>query len=1010
MRQWCVFTGHEARYNRAIVIAVKSEIHVEKAVKPLHHKGTPVFLMENHDEAYYAWRDAGLRNLQLVHVDAHHDMWPIARGGPVTVGNFLFRALQEQIVKEIHWVVPDGAFGSAQKLAHLRENLTSLEGLAIEHEDFSSIEATFCGRKVVACRAKDLPKFDEEVLLDVDVDYFVLESVAEPGAAEVPEKNPWCTPGELVEHLRSKVRPAMVTIAYSVNGGTTPIRWRHLGDELRARWTGDADQWHYFDLIREASDAAEAETAESLLRKALECRPDLAAARWHFAECMAQRDANAAAENYRAAVAADPVYGGAFNSGGPSLEEAGRLGEAELEYRRILKLKAAQPHALRGMGSVAGQRCQWEAAREWLLKSVAEVASADGFRLLGDAHHACAEKREALKAYESYLEALRRGERCLATPISSRDDVEDLFEMEVRSRLANLYQELKQFSRAEEQVRRLSERSIPRRPRSAVKMRHAGLLLKQARFEEASVALFSAAGNLAPDAMRASRWLARWAARPDATENSNPLRNMMLNVLRTALTFLGTLATSMIIARTLGPERMGQYSYALWMAGVIVALCHLGLPTTITRFVAERLGSSDKRGASAIAKFLLSAQMGVIVIVSTMAALVLRHFMRQEATPWMFAILLAAPMALQQALESVVSGAQSYGRLAGAAAAGSAGQLIAVLIALRFGGSVTAFLTAVVAANAVLALLYFAAAYLSVLKQEAGDHPGHISINARSVLRFAAPVAYLVFLDMVVWQRSEIFFLRNQSVWQQIAFYSLAYLLVNRLSELLVSATSTLLPLQAFRAGEGSAALAEVQSTSFLWMQILLVPACIAMGVLAKPVIRLLYGTSYLAAIPALLILLLSPIAVSMTDVSIASLYASGRQRQLMLPLTFTALLNVVLAFLLVPRWGATGAAAANTSAQLLEGAFLFGFSASTLSINIQWMRLLRVYASGGAAFLPAVLAAKVDAPPMVAITAIVAGCAAYLGLLIWMREITASHWNQLMQSVGRRRPYASAA
>jgi len=57
-------------------------------------------------------------------------------------------------------------------------------------------------------------------------------------------------------------------------------------------------------------------------------------------------------------------------------------------------------------------------------------------------------------------------------------------------------------------------------------------------------------------------------------------------------------------------------------------------------------------------------------------------------------------------------------------------------------------------------------------------------------------------MDMIVWQRSEIFFLPLLCV-QEIAFYSLALLIINRLSEILVSATSTLLPCKHHRSGQG---------------------------------------------------------------------------------------------------------------------------------------------------------------------------------------------------------------
>src|SRR5256885_4095439 len=34
-----------------------------------------VHLMENHDQSYHLWRDAGFRNRIVLHIDAHHDMW-----------------------------------------------------------------------------------------------------------------------------------------------------------------------------------------------------------------------------------------------------------------------------------------------------------------------------------------------------------------------------------------------------------------------------------------------------------------------------------------------------------------------------------------------------------------------------------------------------------------------------------------------------------------------------------------------------------------------------------------------------------------------------------------------------------------------------------------------------------------------------------------------------------------------------------------------------------------------
>ena len=60
-----------------------------------------ILKMENHDEAYYAWRDAGVKQKVLIHIDAHHDMWFIRKDSHITIANFICKALEDDIVREV---------------------------------------------------------------------------------------------------------------------------------------------------------------------------------------------------------------------------------------------------------------------------------------------------------------------------------------------------------------------------------------------------------------------------------------------------------------------------------------------------------------------------------------------------------------------------------------------------------------------------------------------------------------------------------------------------------------------------------------------------------------------------------------------------------------------------------------------------------------------------------------------------------------------------------------------
>lgn len=83
-----------------------------------------IFVMENHDEAYDVWRKAGVRERVLIHIDAHHDMWWLLEADFLNIANFISLALQENLLREVYWVVPDRAWETTKNrrsiLSHLR--------------------------------------------------------------------------------------------------------------------------------------------------------------------------------------------------------------------------------------------------------------------------------------------------------------------------------------------------------------------------------------------------------------------------------------------------------------------------------------------------------------------------------------------------------------------------------------------------------------------------------------------------------------------------------------------------------------------------------------------------------------------------------------------------------------------------------------------------------------------------------------------------------------------------
>jgi O-antigen/teichoic acid export membrane protein len=74
------------------------------------------------------------------------------------------------------------------------------------------------------------------------------------------------------------------------------------------------------------------------------------------------------------------------------------------------------------------------------------------------------------------------------------------------------------------------------------------------------------------------------------------------------LSIVLSLATSIPLARAIGPERLGYFSYVLWLVTASASLGSLGVPGTAGKFLAEMRGRQDSAGARAVYRWALKWQ------------------------------------------------------------------------------------------------------------------------------------------------------------------------------------------------------------------------------------------------------------------------------------------------------------------------------------------------------------------------------------------------------------------
>jgi tetratricopeptide (TPR) repeat protein len=277
-------------------------------------------IFDCHDEAYYHWRDAGVRGATLIHVDAHHDLEEGPASGVIHVGNYVRAAIQAEMVSRMTWVLPHPMWANR----------------TVRARAIADLEALRLGIPATVAPMADAPAAARPVLLDVDLDYlFTVGFNLDPAVATLGD--PWCAVETLAEAIDARwPSRGIVTIATSLTGAFTPLRWKHLARALGAALDGTplADGW----------DAAARDFQEA------ERLGNTAEARSAFAR----------------AAAADPEYRHAFRTPGHVYRRHGRTADAEQAFHAALHLDPEDPWARLGLAMTALDDGQAASALSWL--------------------------------------------------------------------------------------------------------------------------------------------------------------------------------------------------------------------------------------------------------------------------------------------------------------------------------------------------------------------------------------------------------------------------------------------------------------------------------------------------------------------------------------------------------------------------------------------------------------------------------------------------------------------
>ncbi len=401
-------------------------------------------------------------------------------------------------------------------------------------------------------------------------------------------------------------------------------------------------------------------------------------------------------------------------------------------------------------------------------------------------------------------------------------------------------------------------------------------------------------------------------------------RNTLYNFLfRGSGLFFGFI-TSILIARLLGPEKLGEYSLAFWILTIVGYFVNLGLPPTVTKYISEYSGKKDYTSAGSIlrncSRWIFWAGILVTVLLFLASPLIANLYHKPYLSLYLrIGALGMIPMGLLAIYMSGFSGFLRYDLIAFLTFILSPLTFLLLVCALVLKRDV-AYLFWVSFTSNLLGAFLFVSFYRSrkypFVKESL---PPDLK---NKLIDYSKSIFVILLLEAFLWERFELLFLGAYGSETQVAFYNLGFNLANKVILLLPGALAgVLLPFMSEAYGGGrEERLRGIHYNSTRYLALIAFPLCAGGIALAPRIITSIYGSQYLPSAFIFSLVLLAGTVGSVSTASSSFLYSVEKQKVILRFYILAVFLKLVLNLFLTRRYQALGAVWVNFAAQVFFG------------------------------------------------------------------------------------------
>lgn len=401
------------------------------------------------------------------------------------------------------------------------------------------------------------------------------------------------------------------------------------------------------------------------------------------------------------------------------------------------------------------------------------------------------------------------------------------------------------------------------------------------------------------------------------------LRSVALVSASTYVEYALGLFISVWIARALGPADFGRYAFTVWLCGWLMTCSNHALTTSSTKFIAEAYGADSPEVASHIAYRLARNQAWSCAAVIALFFVGVAVIRPQEWAGFILPITaLVAVGVVAKANYSlwvaVSKGQEKFEPVSIATVISGVIMLALVALASIVHAGLIAFVGIFTISCLVLNLINRIAYRHYCLPFGPGEVPADMSRRLTRHLRLTAVLILLLALKS---NTVEVFLLNTYANSTAVGFFAIAGTLTRGAVELFsVGLTTTLLPYMARAFGQSGQAQATrvlSEATRFYWATGLMIAG---LGFITTPsLVTLMYGNKYVDAVPAIEVTLVLAGLLLMTNSIAAFQVVTDRQGDRLRISGSALVINVILGFSLIPRFGLLGAVLCYAGTRLAE-------------------------------------------------------------------------------------------